>query len=275
MKRVSWAFLFIVTMFMFLWMVSAETPTQVNADYTGAFKPVTGIIDGVVNAVKPLAVQILGDTGSSEYFFARFLFFMIIFAIIWVALGYVSFFNENTWALAIVSFAVSVLSSRYMVSDEVIGAVLLPYSALGVTLSAGLPFILYFIVIDVGLKSVGNDYKSIVRKTAWAFFGIVFLFLWLTRIPTLQSGGQMVAWVYPIVAIFAFVMIKADRKIQAGMAKAEVDAQGAANVNEAILNLQGKMATLSGQVAAGMITGKQAAELKKEYQKRIDALLRA
>ena len=116
---------------------------------------------------------LLGETLEGDLLFAKVLFLIIVFSIVWASLNKVDFFNETTWVLWLVSVAASVLAIRWIDEGSLVETILLPYSAFGVAITAGLPFVLYFFVV--------MNFKKTIRKLSWVFFAVIFIGLWFSR----------------------------------------------------------------------------------------------
>ena len=181
----------------------------------GLASDVNDLIDGVVDVFTPITERVLGTTPGAEWLFAKFLFLLIIFSVVWAALTQIDFFKENDWVLWIVSIAVSVLSTRFIASEKLIQTILLPYTTMGVVITAGLPFIIFSLVVTVGLKKS----SQVVRRLAWVFFAVVFIGLWLSRIEEMGTSG----YVYLVFAIASFIMIKMDGTFQRWQRVMEVE----------------------------------------------------
>ena len=173
---------------------------------------ITKALDNAVSAGKPLISQILGNVPSGEWLFAKFLFFLIIFAIVWTALNRIEFFSEKTWVLAIITIAASILATRWIGGEGVIRTIVLPYSALGIALTAALPFIIYFLLVNVGL----SGQVPTVRRVAWIFFAVIFIGLWISRYSVIESDAR---YIYPVTALAAFIMAVMDGTIHKFFAK--------------------------------------------------------
>ncbi len=223
------------------------------------------LIDGFTNTIEPVASKVLGDVSDGQYLFARVLFFIIILAIIWTALSRVDFFNENTWVLVVISIAASILSTRWLVTAALINTIILPYSALGIAISAGLPFVLYFLIVNIGFQNS----PSVVRRVAWIFFAVIFIGLWITRRSLLLAQGSNAGYIYPVTIIISLIMIWMDGTIHKFFVKLEVDKLGKSSARYAIDDLKKKILDLPDSVNSGVITQREADKRKKEYQKKI------
>ena len=132
------------------------------------FRGSSGIVNIAVSAFGPFFSALLG--GSPEYLFEQIMLFFIITSIIYMVIRTMPLFKDNGKIIFIVTMSVSLLSTRFfMISDFLVETVLLPYSVLGVTLTAFLPLIIgFFFIHQVGANS------GFLRKTFWVFFIVVF-----------------------------------------------------------------------------------------------------
>lgn len=174
---------------------------------------VVRFVDGTVKAIEPIAKYLLGDSvgtatfSAGELLFAKVLFLLLVFSIIFLALSNIDFFSYRTWALWIISAGAAVLSTRFL-GNDIVPAILIPYSALGFLIAAGLPLVIAFFVIERGIAGPGRE---TARRVAWIFFAVIFIGLWVARG---FNAGNSAAWVYPITAAIALVMMWMDGTIQ-------------------------------------------------------------
>jgi hypothetical protein len=200
LKRVMTFLVLAFFLFSFIQGVRADPVDEIA-------KGLSNLISGAYEIIeKPLEV-LVGDTASSEWFLARVLFLLIIFSLVWVVLDKVPFFDDskNRWALWIVAISVSILSIRWIGEVEVVQSILLPYSTLGVAVTAGLPFILFFFFV--------KDFSTPIRKVSWIFFAVIFLGLWYVRLDDLNILG-FTSYIYLVTAIAAFIMFIFDGTIE-------------------------------------------------------------
>lgn len=231
---------------------------------------VGNIIDDFTDFISPVASKILGETSSGQYLFAKVLFLIIILAIVWTALNRIDFFNENLWVLWLVSIAASILATRWLTTEALINTIILPYSVLGIAISAGLPFVLYFLIVSVGFK----EQPAIVRRIAWIFFAVIFIGLWITRRSSLVAGGSNAAYIYPVTALLAIIMAVMDGTIHRFFVKLEVEKFGKTSARDAITDLRAKLKDLPNLVKDNVITQGEANRRRKEYQKKVAYLSR-
>jgi len=229
---------------------------------------VNKFIDDFVNTIEPVAKQVLGNTPSGQYLFAKVLFFIIILAIVFTALNRSEFFSENVWVLWVLSAVVSILATRFLTTEGLINTLLLPYSTLGVAVSAGLPFVLYFLIINVGLSEPGH---KLIRRIAWIFFAIIFIFLYITRLADSKFFGNA-AWIYPLTALVAFVMVVMDGTINRFFIQLKLEKAGKQTVQELETELRRKINQANADFAAGIITQRERDKRIKNYKKTISGL---
>src|SRR3989338_4033908 len=194
---------------------------------------VTNIIDGAVQVIEPVERYLLGETPSGEWLFAKVLFLLIILAVVWTALNNINFFSENTLVLVVVSLGASILATRWL-TEGIVQTILLPYTAMGIAVSAAIPFVVYFILVNWGFK----NQPSIVRKIAWIFFAVIFIGLWIVR--GTQIPGVS-AWIYPVTAIAALIMAGMDGTIHRFFVKVAAEKVGKITADDAIIEYKKKL----------------------------------
>jgi len=241
-----------------LFLISVLLIGFVSADIG---QSMNSFIDGFTNVIEPVAKNLLGETPSGEWLFAKVLFFLIILGIVWTVLSRVEFFNDYVWVLVIISGAVSILATRWM-TQGTIESILLPYNAIGVAITAFLPFVIYFLLVDVGFKNS----PAIVRRIAWIFFAVVFIGLWISRANKIDSNA---VYIYPITALIAFIMAVMDGTIHRFFVQMELDKGEKTSATEAAQDLEIKLSELADLVVKGIITPAESAKRAREYKKRI------
>ncbi|VVB78996.1 Uncharacterised protein [uncultured archaeon] len=257
-KGVALLFISLVISSFLIGSVSAET------GFSSVGEKVKTFMDGGLAAIGPIITPIIGETTDSPYFFAKILFFIIILSIVWLALSRVEIFYEYVVVLWTVSIAVSILAVKYMSDAQWLMTMLLPYEALGVTISAGLPFAVYFFIVNIGMQ--GPKYKT-VRSVAWIFFGVIFIGLWFTR----YDLGDA-TYVYPVTALACLLMIIFDGTLQRFFYKMKLDRYSARDDGRQIVIE--KMVRNDNLLANGAITPAEHAATKKRLAKQMVALNR-
>ena len=147
---------------------------------------------------------IFGVDSFDQFLFAKILLFFLLYAIIFMSLRKIDLFAENKSVAVIVSIIVSIFAVRFIKENQFINAILLPYGALGITLSIFLPLLIYFYFVhSSGIGPFG-------RRVAWILYGLVFLFLWGSR-PYADLGTAN--WIYLLGTGFVIVSFLFDSSI--------------------------------------------------------------
>lgn len=171
---------------------------SVQSAWEGTLKPVLQYL---------LGWDVKGDATNTyqfdDFFSMALLIFLIVFSVVFVVVKSVPFFNdaEHSWTVWLITIAVSLLSVRFLTADWLV-TILLPYSTLGIAITAGLPFVLYFFLVQ-------KFQSDTMKRIAWIFFGIIFLYLWYDRTQTvstiaLPNGGYY--GIYGWTALAALIM---------------------------------------------------------------------
>ncbi len=215
----------------------------------------------VFELFRPLLEGIVGETVDGETFLAKILFLVIIFSIVWVSLGKVSFFNENTWVLATVGTAASILAIRWFGSSEIVQTAILPYSVLGIAISSGIPFILFYFIV--------NDFEKTMRKVSWIFFSVVFVGLWFSRYEDLGSFG----YIYLVTAGLGLAMLAFDGTLQKIKSKAKTERVRSATTSRLVDKLHDELKDADNRYSDGTIDSKEHDKRVKSIQKRLNKLI--
>ena len=146
-----------------------------------------GPISNVFYKIQPVFEFFLGGADySGNMLFVRFLFFLIILAVTFVALVKVPFFDKQRNIVIVLSIVVPLLSIRY-INFEWLNTMLMAYQVFGIALTSILPFVIYFFF----LIGVAPNYPGI-RKIGWILFGCVYLGLYYTADNVFY--GQVYIW---------------------------------------------------------------------------------
>ena len=110
---------------------------------------------------------------------------------------------------------------------------------------------------------------SIVRKTAWIFFAIIFTGIWFVRG---NDVAETVRWIYPVTAIASVVMAMMDGTIQKWRNKMRIEAVGQESSEKAIEEILKKKNELSNLLSQGIINEMELKKREKKYNKQMAAL---
>ena len=199
-KRSVLIFISIFTIMFLIGIISAQSTGIKIGEQIG------NVVKGIGNFISPIMSPLLGETDEGMLF-SKILLFIILVSIIWIALSRISIFDEYPAVNWTISIIVSILGIRYLAGQEWINTILLPYGTLGVAILAGLPFIIYFFVVELGIKP---EHKTL-RNIAWIFFAVIFIGMWLSQ-DVNSVGGT--TWIYPVTAVLSLLMIFFDGTIQ-------------------------------------------------------------
>lgn len=213
----------------------------VSAYYCGGFyrDPIDGFGRGmeqvillVENTLGPFFSVLLG--GSGEMLFERVLFLFVVLAIVYVVTSKMNVFKDNKIVIWIVTIAVSLLSTRFLLETDVINSIILPYTVLGVSLSAILPLIIYFTFVQSFTGS------ATLRKLLWIFFIVVFVGIWGSRYSSL---GEL-SWIYFFTAVAALIFLLFDGTIQHKIIKQRRERQNIDNKEQDIARVRKELSDL-------------------------------
>ncbi len=192
------------------------------ADTKNSFKPIvdmiSGLISNVYDALKGPLGMIVGETATgtasnelgANIFLAKVLLLILVLAIVSAVLSKTGFvFLEEGWTHWVVSIVVAILSVRFL-NAELVQAILIPYSTLGVALTAIVPFAIYFLFVEKGMY---GPHYSMMRRVAWIFFAVIFLAIWTLRTGE-KTSNSIIDSIYPLTALIAVIMAFADGTIQ-------------------------------------------------------------
>ena len=184
----------------FVLFLSSLVSAQANLA-SGLSKGMNQLIGAVEGMLGPFFSVILG--GGSDLLFEKILFLAVILAVVYIVISRMDVFKGNPVVIWVVSISVSLLSTRFL-SGELLRTVLLPYSILGVSISAALPILIYFAFVQ------SFDKSATLRKTLWIFYMVVFITIWSVRYDSLGE----ISFIYLLSAIAAFLFFLFDGTIR-------------------------------------------------------------
>ncbi|MFH0907129.1 MAG: hypothetical protein V1829_02665 [bacterium] len=217
-------------------------------DLGKGFKAVADLVTSITtNFLKPIAELLLSTENlTPELLFAKVLFFIIVLGVVHFALKQVKFFeDQNAFLYGLIIFAVSILATRFLATADLINTIILPYSVVGVAISAGLPFVIFFLVINKGFRGV--EYSAL-RKVAWAFFAVVFIGLYYTREPTISSN---IKYIYFATILASILMLLFDGTMQRFWDDMKIKRSKAHRLQEFINDLNDKISKAQDSLMTG------------------------
>jgi hypothetical protein len=247
--------LFIIAIFS-LNFISAQ-----SAGYYGNF--IADTMNKAINLVQdflgPVFAVLLGDNGN--FFFEKILFLFIIFAVVYVALKKVPIFADNAAVIWVISIAASLLATRFLSDTQLVNNVMLPYSILGVALTAGLPLIIFFFFVE-------SMESSVLRKIFWCLFLVVFFGLWSSRYDELGD----LSYIYFFTGVAALILLLADGTIRRALIKQQMNQLGINSTQNLEREVLRQIQQTDQDLARSIITPSQHASIKRRLQNQLKAL---
>jgi len=221
MNKKRWVFINIVLVMLLILVVFVGGVSGQGTSSAGEniAEAMTGAVESVTALFEPIFNIVLGEgTKEANSFFAKGLLFILLLGIVYVTLKQVPFFENEGWVLWTTSIVVAVLGIRF-ITDNILQTILLPYGAVAIAITAAIPFVAWFILINIGLR---HERYITIRKVAWIFFAVIFIGLWITRSGSEQLPGSS-SLIYPITAFLAFLVIAMDGTLQRFMTRMDIE----------------------------------------------------
>ena len=218
---------------------------------------IKGGIDIIQKSGNPIFSALLGEIEQSEDLFIKILLFLLVMLIVYAVLDTMSFFNTKpsiTWLIAII---ISIFGIRF-VPVGLIKTMTYPASALALVILLGLPFLLFFWII----QRVSN---SFVRRAGWAVFAAIIAFLWFYNIDNPATAGFQ--WIYLFVLIACGVAFGFDAILQKWLGKAKAERIITAYESREINRIKAQLADLDTTLSHAT-----SAEERKQIQGQIKEL---
>lgn len=220
------------------------------------------LIDNIEQMFGPMFSMLLG--GQGDYMFERIMFLFMLVAIIYVVISRIDVFKNNKMVIWVITISVSLLSTRFLTESDLIQTMLLPYSILGVTLTAVLPILIYFSFVESFSES------ATVRKMLWIFYIIVFIGLWSSRYDEL---GQM-SWIYMMSAIAALLFLLFDGTIRRTMVKQQMKELDIENRDNFVVEVRKQLRELNNNYREGFMTEARYNKINKRLNKQIEKIMK-
>ncbi|MCX6748006.1 MAG: SHOCT domain-containing protein [Candidatus Pacearchaeota archaeon] len=273
MKKKSLAFLLIL-----LFSISSLCSFVLAADTSALDQPIkliSGFISTIYDgAIQPLAQFLIGKTASAnaDTFFTLIVMFILIISVVWVIVERIPTIGDNSWVCFIISLLVSVISIRFIASQDTwFQFVLFPNQVLGIALICLLPLVIYFFfVYDVAANN------PTLRKIMWVFAAVVFMSLYFLRYTELSGGaeGYSPAYIYLITSLACLGLLVFDGTVATAWYKSRLGAIQARSKNAHLIEVEFQIRRLLEIYTSGAITEAQYRQRKKELEKTRDVLLK-
>jgi len=147
----------------------------------------------------------------------RILIFVLVTLIIYSISNFLPFVPEkNPWIAWGISIIIAILSTFFLAKEEIY-TLLLSYNALGITLTALIPFIA-IAAVSKKLYDEGG-LNMLFSKILWVAFLGFLIFRWMLADP--RQIGDFGTYVYPIIFILSFIMVIWDKWVYRWIFKRE------------------------------------------------------
>lgn len=167
MKKWLWCMFFAV-----LVLSSVMLPAvSAQIDFRGGLEEIMRNFEDILTPI----FEALLDTSSGEYFFAKILLLLLLFIVIFTILKETPFLGDNRGVALLVAAIISVLSIRYLPTDQFVEWIVLPYTTLGTAIAVFFPYVIYLFFVHRSIPGTP------ARQAAWVVFGVVFGVLWLFK----------------------------------------------------------------------------------------------
>jgi len=164
-------------------------------------------LDTIIEFMAPFFEKIIGEYSGSEFFFLKVLILFLLIFIIGKILESLPLFDEwknNKKVIWIISIIISILAVRFIKETELFTAIFIQYGALGASITAILPMVIFFYFIH------NTKVGTFGRKIFWIIYASVVIGLWISK----QSEISEVAnWAYIITLIAIVLCIFFDKSI--------------------------------------------------------------
>jgi len=226
----------------FLFFVGILFASLFLTNFVSAYFDLGYAMDSAARSIQPVAQFFLGGFDyTGQLLFERFLVFIIIFSITFIALIKAPFFSNQRPAAVVLSVVVPLLSVRY-INFEWMNTILMSYQVFGIALTSLLPFIIYFFFL-IGIAPLDSPYSG-VRKIGWILFGCVYLGLYVT------ADNQFYGQVYMWTAFGALLFFLIDGTIQDYYRKQKLKHHATRSLVDRTIQLQTQINELISQGAA-------------------------
>lgn len=132
--------------------------------------------------------------------FARILMFLLVFIIIYAVSEFLPFVGGNKYLAPAFSIVVALLSTLFLSRQEVYTS-LLAYNALGIAVTAVIPFI----AITIISKKLFEGGHLLWSRLLWIAFIVFLIFRW--AFADITELGAFGTFAYPIVFILTLIMV--------------------------------------------------------------------
>ena len=133
-----------------------------------------------------------------EFFVAKFIYALIIFIVTYSVLVKQELISEKRGTNRLIAILIAILAIRFTPDNDFVNSMLLPYGVFGAAVTTFLPFAVFYYFVHERIRG------SIIRRSAWIFFGTFFVGMWWMRS---NSGGLSEAVGYIYLIAFGLILL--------------------------------------------------------------------
>jgi len=173
-----------------------QTISANNHEKSNFSTDLTGFLGDIINDGISIITSVLGPIFGAligakppydQFFFVKILVFILLYIIISMSLKRSSVFGSNRAVTLTISVIVAILSVRFMGDNQFILGLLLPYGALGGSITILLPLLIYFLFVHTSVPGTFG------RRAAWVVYGIIFGIIWYMQQGDI-GGANAIYW---------------------------------------------------------------------------------
>jgi len=164
----------------------------------------TNAIDFLLDILSPFFEKVIGDYGSSDFFFSKILLLILLVIIIKNVLDRTPIGGDNKKVSLIISLIVSILAVRFINENNFFGAIFVQYGVLGISIVTILPMVIFFYFIH------NTKVGTFGRKIFWALYAITLTAIWISKANEIPTVAH---WIYGLTLVAAVIFIFLDKSI--------------------------------------------------------------
>lgn len=223
----------------------------------------------VIEFAKPTWEAVIGQT-SEQVFLSKIMFLLLVFGVTWFILGKIEAIGKNKGFHLFLSIVFGILFTRWIVTDDIVKTVIMPYNVVGAALSAFVPLGVVFYITFILL---GKKEYSIIRKLIWIFVMAYFIVAWSVAYKDIANmKNPEWIWTYPIAAGLALLMVLFDRSLMLYFLDERIKTVGEKQRELTELKYLREIASLEKDASDGIISQKVAEAKIKKIQDELKIL---
>ena len=238
----------------FLTSLASAGPVQ------GVGQLLDGLGEVIVLIIQFISEMILDIDSFGEFLFAKLIFLILIFLVIYTVIGKNNFFGNNESINKIITAAISILAVRF-IPNELVRVIFLQYGALGAALGMAIPFLTILFFLHQ------SNWGPLPRKMGWITYGLCYVALFAYVYTSLKGIANYVYWIGIIGIIGAYFF---DRQIHAAFGDVAMRKSRRGFEAERYADLQRKVNYISNDLSKGGLPP----SVEKSLEKRRDHFLK-